>query len=171
MSTEPTPAADSPAGSSAAPPSAASPGPCADATPGAPEIFVAITDLARRLRQFEARTLRESGLTPPQFFVLSLLSNSDGRPLGELAAISSCTRATMTGIADTLERKGLIRRGPNPDDRRGTLVWLTDQGRDLHATTTGLGEMFGSCCCELLPSEESRELMRLLERLAQAMPF
>ena len=139
--------------------------------PSAPEVFVAITDLARRLRQFESRTLRESGLTPPQFFVLSLLSETDGRPLSELADLSSCTRATMSGIADTLENKGLIHRGPNPDDRRGTLVWLTDPGRSLFGTTAGLGEMFGGCCCELLPPEETRELTRLLARLAEALPF
>jgi DNA-binding MarR family transcriptional regulator len=146
--------------------------PCADVAVGAPEIFRAVTELARRLRQFESRTLRESGLTPPQYFVLSLLSTSDGRPIGELAGISSCTRATMTGIADTLERKVLVRRRPNPGDRRSTLVWLTEQGRARVGATADLGEMFGGgCCCELLSPEESRELSRLLGKLADALPF
>lgn len=146
-------------------------GPGVDAIGGIPETFGVITELARRLHQFESRTLRESGLTPPQFFVLSLLSETDGRPLSELAEISSCTRATMTGIADTLERKGLASRCPSTDDRRSTQLWLTEQGRSLFETTTGLGEMFGGCCCELLPPEESRELSRLLAKLADALPF
>jgi DNA-binding MarR family transcriptional regulator len=32
---------------------------------------------------------------------------------------------------DRLERKGLVTRVPNPDDRRGSLVRLTDSGRDV----------------------------------------
>jgi DNA-binding MarR family transcriptional regulator len=145
--------------------------PCAADSPSAPEIFDAINGLARRLNQFESRTLRESGLTPSQFFVLSLLASDDGRSLGELAELCSCARPTMTGIADTLERKDLVRRMPNPSDRRGALICLTDQGRTLFASTTSLNEMFGSCCCELLPAEEMRELGRLLARLGKALPF
>ena len=145
--------------------------PCSDAPAGAPELFQAIEDLARRLRQFESRTLRESGLTPPQYFILSLLAQADGRPIGELAELSACSTASMTGVADTLARKQLIRRGPNPNDRRGTLVWLTDEGRAVSGSTEGLGEMFGSCCCELLPPDESTELARLLAKLASALPF
>ena len=147
------------------------PPPCEQASVGAPEIFAAITDLARRLRKVENQTLLESGLSPPQFFILSLLSKADGRPLGELAAASSCRTATMTGIVDTLERKSLVRRGANPTDRRGTLVWLTDEGRALFGNTRGLGEMFDSCCCEILPPDESKELARLLARLGEALPF
>ncbi len=154
-----------------APNQPASSEPCADGSPSAPEIFDAINGLARRLNQFESRTLRESGLTPSQFFVLSLLASDDGRPLGELAELCSCARPTMTGIADTLERKDLVRRMPNPSDRRGALICLTDQGRTLFGATTSLNEMFGSCCCELLPAEEMRELGRLLVRLGKALPF
>jgi DNA-binding MarR family transcriptional regulator len=145
--------------------------PCKDASPSAPEIFDAINELARRLHQFESRTLRESGLTPTQFFVLSQLAIEDGRPLSELAELCSCARPTMTGIADTLERKDLIRRNPNPSDRRGALISLTDKGRALHASTTSLNEMFGSCCCELLPAGEMSELGLLLARLGEALPF
>jgi len=137
----------------------------------APEIFDAINGLARRLNQFESRTLRESGLTPAQFFVLSLLVSEDCRPLSELAELCLCARPTMSGIADTLERKDLVRRMPNPSDRRGALICLTDQGRTLFAATTSLNEMFGSCCCELLPAEEMSELGRLLAKLGESLPF
>lgn len=37
----------------------------------------------------------------------------------------------MTAALDRLERKGLVTRAPNPDDRRGSLVRLTDTGRDI----------------------------------------
>jgi len=39
------------------------------------------------------------------------------------------TRGTMTTLLDTLERRGLIRRLPHPDDRRKLLIDITDEGR------------------------------------------
>lgn len=134
-----------------------------------PELFEAISTLAKRLGQFESRTLRESGLTPPQFFVLTQLADGE-RSLASLAGAAGCTRATMTGIADTLERNGLAARIPHPTDRRSTLVRLTEAGRGRLASP-GLAEAFGSCCCEMLEPDESRELARLLAKLSAALPF
>lgn len=39
--------------------------------------------------------------------------------------------ATVTGLLDTLERRGLVQRRPHPTDRRSLLVSITDQGRRL----------------------------------------
>ena len=144
--------------------------PCEEQSVSLPELFGAITSLGRRLQQFESRTLRESGLTPRQFFVIGLLSAKNDRPLAELADASSCTRATMTGIVDTLERNALVQRVPHPVDRRSTLVRLTEQGA-ARAAAAQLGGVFGSCCCELLTADESRDLARLLARLAEELPF
>ena len=38
------------------------------------------------------------------------------------------TRATVTGVVDSLERRGYVRRLPNPNDRRGVIVELTPEG-------------------------------------------
>lgn len=46
----------------------------------------------------------------------------------ELADQTGVTRATMTGLIDTLERDGLVERKPAPDDRRMTTVQLTTAG-------------------------------------------
>lgn len=134
-----------------------------------PEIFDAVTALARRLGQFESRTLRESGASPSQFFVLTQLVAGE-RTLADLATALGCARPTMTGIADTLERKGLVQRIPNPADRRSVLVRLTDEGRS-RLDNPGLAEAFGSCCCDLLSADESAELARLLAKLSTALPF
>jgi DNA-binding MarR family transcriptional regulator len=144
-------------------------GPCVQDGVLMPEIFVAVTALAKRLEQFESRTLRESGLTPPQFFVLTQLAEAD-RTLAALAEAAGCTRQTMTGIADTLERNGLAARIPNPDDRRSVLVRITEAGRS-RLENSGLSEAFGSCCCDMLDPGESRELERLLAKLSAALPF
>src|SRR6266496_3207581 len=43
----------------------------------------------------------------------------------ELADMAGCTRATMTGLVDTLERDGLVKREPDSRDRRMLTVNLT----------------------------------------------
>jgi DNA-binding MarR family transcriptional regulator len=49
----------------------------------------------------------------------------------ELAKHRMMTSGGMTAALDRLERKGLVARVPNPDDRRGSLVRLTDSGRNV----------------------------------------
>jgi len=135
------------------------------------EIFQLIEGLEKRLRQFQGYTLKESRLTSPQYLILGLLSEQDGRPFKDLAEALACTRATITGIVDTLEKKGLVTRNPHPQDRRSMLVRLTDGGKALLQSTPGLEKTFGSCCCNLLSTEESTELVRLLKKLSDTLPF
>ncbi len=146
--------------------------PCSQSASGTlPEIFQLIEDLERRLRNFQAYTLKESNLTPAQYLILNLLADRDARPLKELAEELACTRATITGIVDTLEKKGLVTRNPHPDDRRSLLVKLTDDGRALLGSTPGLEATYGNCCCDLLPLHETQELTRLLKKLSDQLPF
>ena len=136
-----------------------------------PEVFQLIEALQKRFAKFQTDILREARLTLPQYYILSLLSGRDGRPFKELADALACTRATITGIVDTLEKKNLVSRAPHPDDRRSMLVRLTDGGRSLLQATPGLEEAFGSCCCDLLPQEEIQELVKLLKKLSISLPF
>ena len=58
----------------------------------------------------------------------------DGRDAlspAELAERTGVTRATITGLVDTLERDGLVARTPNTDDRRMRAVSLTPRGSAL----------------------------------------
>ena len=136
-----------------------------------PEIFELIETLDKRLKRFHEQTLRQAQLTPPQYFILSILEEKDRRPFKELAGLLSCARATITGIVDTMEKKGLVSRSPNPDDRRSLLVTLTKEGRRLLKDTPELQETFASCCFNVLPSKEVEQLHALLRKLSIALPF
>ena len=50
---------------------------------------------------------------------------------GQLVTDTLVTSGTMTNRVDRLEQKGLVRRIPDPTDRRGVRVRLTAQGRDV----------------------------------------
>ncbi len=81
----------------------------------------------------QADELRHLGLSPSAFNVLMSLLNTPGTILEpcQLADRLLVSRPSMTGLLDTLQAKGLIRRTPHPDDGRRVLVALTDDARAL----------------------------------------
>jgi DNA-binding MarR family transcriptional regulator len=135
-----------------------------------PGIFERITQLSKKLESFQRRTIRETGLTPPQYFLLGVLRERNGVPLKDLAAASRSTRATITGVVDTLERKGLVVREPHPQDRRSLLVKLTKHGRAVHDSAPETEHAFRSCCTPLERSE-LEQLGRLLGKLDRNLSF
>ena len=77
-----------------------------------------------------SRLLRPFDVTPASGLVLSNLAES-GEPLAprEIAERLIVSRATITGLVDSLERRQYVRRLPHPDDRRMLLVEITESGR------------------------------------------
>ena len=130
----------------------------------ATEVFTLLDQVAKRLREIQRITVNEVNLTPPQFQTLRLLWGQDCQPFKDLAKTNGCTPPTMTGIVDTLEKKGLVRRMPNPEDRRSLLVTLTEKGKVLEGSTPDLDRIYSSCCVGL-NAEEFQQLGLLLEKL------
>ena len=76
-----------------------------------------------------APVFRAHGVSSAGFNVLMILDGAGG-PLcpHEVSDRRLVTRGTLTGVLDSLEREGLIRRDPNPADRRSVLLSLTRAG-------------------------------------------
>ncbi|MEV4055771.1 MarR family transcriptional regulator [Amycolatopsis sp. NPDC049688] len=77
-----------------------------------------------------AESAREYGLTVQQGQLLCVLM---GRPygMGDLGATLGLEKSSLTGLVDRAVRRGLVRRAPDPDDRRAVHVLLTPEGREL----------------------------------------
>jgi DNA-binding MarR family transcriptional regulator len=83
-----------------------------------------------------AAALRPFGLSLGEFDVLNTLrrrGEEKGTKPTDLARSALITSGAMTSRLDRLERAGLIERGPDPGDRRGVLVRLTERGERLAA--------------------------------------
>jgi len=92
--------------------------------------LVYLTSLA--LQQHADRLLAPCGITLEQFHPLKLLMLAGGEiPQRQLAEQSGKSAANLTRILDRLVKKGLVRRIPDPGDRRAFVVELTPAGRDL----------------------------------------
>ncbi len=132
------------------------------------DVFTLLDQVARRLREIQRMTVNQVDLTPPQYQTLRLLWERDSQPFKDLAASLGCTRPTMTGIVDTLQKNDLVSRQRNPDDRRSLLVTLTERGKSLEGSTPDLERIYSNCCVGL-SAEEFQELGYLLEKLDQSL--
>jgi DNA-binding MarR family transcriptional regulator len=93
----------------------------------ADRLHSAALHLLRRLRT-EDEAL---GVSPPRLSALSVVVAVDPIGIGALATAEGVSAPTMTRLVDGLERDGLVRRVPDPDDARGVLVRPTPRGRRL----------------------------------------
>jgi MarR family transcriptional regulator, transcriptional regulator for hemolysin len=83
----------------------------------------------KNIIRFLTLHLREFDVTPEQWTVLKRLAAQDGINQKELAKKSEKDQPTLTRILDILERKKLIYKQKNADDRRSFLIFITEKGR------------------------------------------
>jgi DNA-binding MarR family transcriptional regulator len=94
--------------------------------------FVLRRDLQDRFRQAGIKMGAE------EWAVLLLLWQEDGQTPGALALRSVKDQTTLTRLLDGMERKGLVNRTPDVDDRRRVRVSLTAKGQGMQATLVPL---------------------------------
>jgi DNA-binding MarR family transcriptional regulator len=124
--------------------------------------------LAKHLERAIQETFAEFGLNVGEFDVLATLRRS-GRPyqLSPTALFNTLmvTSGTMTHRIDQLERAGLVKRIPDPNDRRGALIMLTDQGFNLIETAVAAHVANEQQLLKALKKPEREALTQLLRKL------
>lgn len=109
--------------------------------------------------------IRELGLTPSQFDVISTLGNTAGMDMKALAAATLVTKGTLTGIVDRLEKKALVRREVPPFNRRSFTVVLTEEGDALFQQIFPAHIAYLQQRFEQLEPSDLEQLRNLLEKL------
>ncbi|MCB5165778.1 MarR family transcriptional regulator [Streptomyces bambusae] len=112
-------------------------------------------------RDFATAAARH-GLTSTQAKVLAQLNGP--LPMRGLATLLVCDASNVTGIVDRLEARGLVRREPDPADRRVKNVVATDEGREVIRRVREEMQATHSAL-DTLDEAESTALYGLLERL------
>jgi DNA-binding MarR family transcriptional regulator len=111
-------------------------------------------------------------LSQGRFTVLMLLLDETKRRAvprtpAELAESAGVTRATMTGLIDTLERNGLVKREPDPVDRRMMSVHLTVRGQEVMRQVLPSHFQWMAALMAPLAENERKTLVRLLAKISQ----
>lgn len=154
-----------------------------DLDPSAVEAFLHLLLTGDDVFAVSERNLSENGISHGRFGVLMLLwrgnqprlaqgtdddeCDAGPRTPAELADAAGVTRATMTGLIDTLERDGLVKREPDPNDRRMMSVVLTTKGEKfLHNFLPGHFKLISSLMATLTEAER-KALVSLLMKVQQ----
>jgi len=111
-----------------------------DLDPSAAEVFLHLLRTGDEVFRVSERHLAKHHISEGRFGVMMALWNCSERPgcdgrhaltPAELAERTGVTRATITGLVDTLEKDGLVTRAPHHEDRRMLSVALTPKGSAL----------------------------------------
>jgi DNA-binding MarR family transcriptional regulator len=138
-----------------------------DIDPASTEAFLHLLHTTDLVSGSETQLLSRHHLSPGRFTVLMLLNRHCDEPAtpATLADAAGVTRATMTGLLDTLEKDGLIQRSQNASDRRLTMIQLTAEGVELMENTIPLYFRNITRMLAALSQEESAQLVGLLQKL------
>ena len=91
-----------------------------------------ITFLADRFAgPVNAKIAKEFNLTRPETLILFLLTEKNGLTAQEVVSLSGFRKNSVSRGVKLLMERGAIVREANPDDGRSTLLYLTDDGREL----------------------------------------
>ncbi|WP_433365949.1 MarR family winged helix-turn-helix transcriptional regulator [Actinoplanes sp. CA-142083] len=119
----------------------------------------------------DAQLQRDAGLTHFEYLVISGLSMSPGRTLrmSDLAAFAEGSLPRLSQVVSRLEKRGWIRRTPDPTDGRYTLAILTEEGwAKVVASAPGHVEAVRRLVFDPLTKPQQRQLKEIGRRIMQA---
>jgi len=92
-----------------------------------------VVAVRRRVKQVTAVLLQGLGMSPQQFWTVVVIARNGCLSLRELAALRRMDEPTACRVVNTLVRRRLVRRSPDPRDRRRSRLALTPSGEELAA--------------------------------------
>jgi len=117
----------------------------------------------------DARLKSEFGLPLAHFEPMSVIDRIPGCRVYDIANELGITTGGTSKLVDRIEASGYCRRLPNPDDRRSSLLELTDEGRRLLAQAgAALDEELQRRLGSALPERTLRQFASTLTRLRAA---
>ncbi|MEU3886095.1 MarR family transcriptional regulator [Streptomyces sp. NPDC029041] len=139
-----------------------------DLDTAAMEVFGRVGRLSLAMGERMEKAYARFGISRGEFDVLATLRRS-GEPYTlsprQLSATLMLTTGGMTGRLDKLERAGLLRRSPDPHDRRGLRVTLTDKGLEVVDEAVAAGLAVQTEALSALDAERAALLAGLLREL------
>ena len=113
---------------------------------------------------FEAE-LAPLDITAAQYVILMSLAHGECNSASDLCKGISYDPGAMTRMLDRLERRGLVRRVPNPDDRRAYQLELTDEGRAVVPKLRSAGMKVLNRMLDGFSANEAKQLEGYLLRM------
>lgn len=112
-----------------------------------------------------ARLMAEQGLRPTSYSVLSLIHHEPGLNSRRISQVLGMRPPNLVAMVASLERRGLIDRRPDPDDRRSLVLHLTAAGRRMMSRLERAVLRAEIDATAMLTDAERETLISLLRRI------
>ena len=132
------------------------------------DLGAAFARLARAMIAAEEPVMRAHGVEMWDYVVLRALEDGPAPTQSELAAAVGRDKTRLIPILDRLEARGLLRRTPDPADRRNRVVALTGDGRALAAACRVDVRSAEAELLAVLDPAERRVFVEALDRLVES---
>lgn len=131
------------------------------------KVAILMKKTALAIEKLSNHALAPYDLTHTQYKILMLLYRSQEQLLRQIDIEThfAMTNPTVTGIIQNLEKKGLVERIANPDDKRSKLLRLTESAVKMEAELYALGESLEKQVTKNLTEDEGEQLVKLLKKI------
>jgi MarR family 2-MHQ and catechol resistance regulon transcriptional repressor len=126
---------------------------------------VVLSRCHRALSHIAERSIEEAGLCLSDFAALEALLHKGPLTITAIQGKVLLASGSMTAAVDRLEKKGLIKRGPAPSDRRAKVLQLTPQGKRVVETAFRRHVAELASAMVVLNPSEMQQLHALLKKL------
>ncbi len=113
----------------------------------------------------------DKDLSVEQFIILKILHDQDGRPQNDMALVTDRHKASLTRILDNMERKHLVTRIADKEDKRVKRIYLTKHGKEYFQTTLPVIEEAMHEIQKGLSKKEIETLIDLLKKVQHNIAF
>ncbi|ETR78322.1 MarR family transcriptional regulator [Afipia sp. P52-10] len=139
---------------------------------GTDELMQAPGFLLRRCSQVVMAIFLEEtagcDLTPAQFGAMVLIADQPGMDQTRLMQLAALDRSSVTNTVERLEKRGLIKRKVDPDDRRARKLTITDKGLKLLNAARPGAQRAQERILAPLGAERSAAFVAMLREVADA---
>ncbi|QRF74858.1 transcriptional repressor MprA [Thermoplasmatales archaeon] len=125
-----------------------------------------LKSLHQEIMFLQMELVRSEGIIMPQYFILRYIGINGPQHLSSIAGFLRVSNATVTGLTDTLESQGWVRRQPDPNDRRVILLTLTEKSLTLFSRMEQYQARLMSEVLGDIPEQRLSELGEILSGLA-----
>lgn len=115
------------------------------------------------------RIFREKGfkVSVEQFAVLAVLWYQNGANQKYIAEQINRDKTTVSRTVATMIRSGLLMKAPDPNDGRGTLIYLTPQGTEIQQALVEATGAFYQQALKDISEEDHQIALRVLQKIRQ----
>ncbi|PID39245.1 MAG: MarR family transcriptional regulator [Proteobacteria bacterium] len=131
--------------------------------------MIALRKIIQAIDMNSKKLVKRVGLTGPQLVILHEISGTGEITAGEIAQAVSLSQATVTGILERMEKRGLLTRRRNEHDKRRVMVKITATGKQILENAPPLMQEAFVETFSSLPDWEQNMIVSALQRLVSIM--